>query len=144
MSKLWTNTGFLVYSNYQSITKFLHSFAVLKTFSCPEDWGSSWSVSWGNSWWCVWVPLCFTAQSKPTVPTTTTSIEYTLNVQNIRNSFLILSCTPFCHQNSLNLSGQDVVSIPHGCWPMLTPMLPAVVSSWLDVLWVVDLSGATV
>uniref|UniRef100_A0A8C7DTI1 Ig-like domain-containing protein n=1 Tax=Oncorhynchus kisutch TaxID=8019 RepID=A0A8C7DTI1_ONCKI len=31
-----------------------------------------------------------------------------------------------------------VESIPQGCWPMLTPMLPTVVSSWLDVLWVVD------
>jgi hypothetical protein len=28
--------------------------------------------------------------------------------------------------------------VPQGCWPMLTPMLPTVVSSWLDVLWVVD------
>jgi hypothetical protein len=30
---------------------------------------------------------------------------------------------------------QGVESIQQGCWPMLTPMLPAVVSSWLDVLW---------
>ena len=33
---------------------------------------------------------------------------------------------------------QGVESIPQGCWPMLTLMLPTVVSSWLDVLWVVD------
>jgi hypothetical protein len=31
----------------------------------------------------------------------------TLSVQNIRNTFLILSCTAFCPQNSLNFSGMD-------------------------------------
>ena len=31
---------------------------------------------------------------------------------------------------------QGVESIPQGCWPMLTPMLPTIVSSWLGVLWV--------
>jgi hypothetical protein len=31
-----------------------------------------------------------------------------------------------------------VSSIPQWCWPMLTPMLPTVASSWLGVLWVVD------
>ncbi|XP_055748193.1 neurotensin receptor type 1-like isoform X1 [Salvelinus fontinalis] len=30
---------------------------------------------------------------------------------------------------------QGVANVPQGCWPMLTPMLPTVVSSWLDVLW---------
>uniref|UniRef100_A0A4W5MLI1 Fibronectin type-III domain-containing protein n=1 Tax=Hucho hucho TaxID=62062 RepID=A0A4W5MLI1_9TELE len=30
---------------------------------------------------------------------------------------------------------QGVESVPQGCWPMLTPMLPTVVSSWLDVHW---------
>ena len=38
---------------------------------------------------------------------------------------------------------QGVESVPQGCWPMLTPMLPTVVSSWLDVLWVVDHSWYT-
>ncbi|XP_064875903.1 uncharacterized protein LOC115130063 isoform X1 [Oncorhynchus nerka] len=33
---------------------------------------------------------------------------------------------------------QGVESVPQGCWPMLTQMLPTVVSIWLDVLWVVD------
>ena len=33
---------------------------------------------------------------------------------------------------------QGVESVPQRCWPVLTPMLPKVVSSWLDVLWVVD------
>jgi hypothetical protein len=33
---------------------------------------------------------------------------------------------------------KHVKSVPQRCWPMLTPMLPTVVSSWLDVLWVVD------
>ena len=36
---------------------------------------------------------------------------------------------------------QGVESIPQGCWPMLTPMLPTVLSSWLDVRWVVDHSN---
>ena len=35
---------------------------------------------------------------------------------------------------------QGVESVPQGCWPMLTPVLPTVVSSWLDVLWMVDRS----
>ena len=30
---------------------------------------------------------------------------------------------------------QCVESVPQGCWHMLTPKLPTVVSSWLDVLW---------
>ena len=38
---------------------------------------------------------------------------------------------------------QGVKSVPQGCWPMLTPMLPTVVSSWLDVLSVVDHSWYT-
>ena len=35
---------------------------------------------------------------------------------------------------------QGVESLPQGCSPMLTPMLPTVVSSWLDVIWVVNRS----
>ena len=38
---------------------------------------------------------------------------------------------------------QGVESIPQGCWLMLTSMLPTVVSSWLDVLWVLDHSWYT-
>uniref|UniRef100_A0A4W5QJ56 Ring finger protein 24 n=1 Tax=Hucho hucho TaxID=62062 RepID=A0A4W5QJ56_9TELE len=34
---------------------------------------------------------------------------YTLSVQNIRNTFLILSFTPFCPQNSLNSSGHGTL-----------------------------------
>ena len=33
---------------------------------------------------------------------------------------------------------RGVESVPQGGWPTLTPMLPTVVSSWLDVLLVVD------
>ena len=33
---------------------------------------------------------------------------------------------------------QGVESVPQGCWPMMTPMLPTVVSSWLEDLWMVD------
>ena len=38
---------------------------------------------------------------------------------------------------------QGVESTRQGCWLMLTPMLPTVVSSWLYVLWVVDHSWYT-
>ena len=58
-----------------------------------------------------------------------------LSVENISNTFLILSCTPFWPQNSLGawiLQGDK--SVPQGCWPMLIPMFPTVVSSWLYVL----------
>ena len=34
--------------------------------------------------------------------------------------------------------GLEVRDKHMGCWSMLTPMLTTVVSSWLDVLWVVD------
>ena len=63
-------------------------------------------------------------------PLITLKIRKKQSVQNIRNTFLILSCNPFCPQNSLNSSGyglyQDVESVPQGWWPMLTPMLPTV------------------
>jgi hypothetical protein len=36
-----------------------------------------------------------------------------------------------------------VKSVPQGCSPILTPMLPTVVGSWLDVLWVGDRSWYT-
>ena len=67
-------------------------------------------------------------------------------VKNIRNTFLIFSYTSFSPQNSLNSSRHGlykVSSFPQGCWAMLTPVLPKVVSSWLDVLWVVDHSWYT-
>ncbi|CDQ73421.1 unnamed protein product [Oncorhynchus mykiss] len=60
---------------------------------------------------------------------------------DIRNTFRILSSNSFCPHNSLNLLGHglyEVSSIPQGCWPMLTPMLPTVVSNWLAVLWVIS------
>ena len=67
-----------------------------------------------------------------------------MSVQNIKDTFLILRCTiPFCPQNSLNSPGHGlykVSSIPQGCWPMLTSVLPTVVASSLDILWVVDYS----
>ncbi|XP_064796889.1 glucosidase 2 subunit beta-like isoform X3 [Oncorhynchus masou masou] len=44
--------------------------------------------------------------------------------------------TASIHQGIWTLQG--VESVPQGCWLMLTPMLLTVVSSWLDVLWVVD------
>jgi hypothetical protein len=52
----------------------------------------------------------------------------------------MLSCTsPLLPSEQLQFIGawtlQGGKSIPRGCWPMLTPVLPTVVSSWLDVLW---------
>ena len=38
---------------------------------------------------------------------------------------------------------QGVESVPPGSGSLLTPMLPTVMSSWLDVLWVVDHSWYT-
>jgi hypothetical protein len=53
------------------------------------------------------------------------------SVQNSRNTFLILSCTPFALRTSSIRRGMDYKmstgSIPQGCWPMLTPMLPTIV-----------------
>ena len=89
--------------------------------------------------WKVWKHRC-------TINNVVSRQLNTLSVQHVRNTFLILSCTPFCPQNSPNSSGHGlhrVPSIPQGCWPMLTPMLPTVVSSWLDVIWVVDHSWHT-
>ena len=55
-------------------------------------------------------------------------LHYTLSVQNIKNIFLMLSCTPsFCPQFIGAWTLHGVESIPHGCWTMLTPMLPTVV-----------------
>ena len=36
---------------------------------------------------------------------------HTLSLQNIKNTFLILSCTPFGPQNSLNLSGHGLYKV---------------------------------
>ena len=64
------------------------------------------------------------------------------SVKNIGHTFIILNCTRFCPQNSLNSSGHST-----RCWKQFTgmlaqfdslTMLPKVVSSWLDVHWVVD------
>ena len=63
-----------------------------------------------------------------------------LSVQDIKNTFLILSCTPFCPQNSLICRVMD----SRLCGKRSTGTLAHVdfnasnVSSWLDVLWVVD------
>ena len=62
---------------------------------------------------------------------------YTLSEQNIKNTFLILSVQlPFCPQKPQFVGAwtpQGVESIPQECWPMLTPLLHTVVSSWLVV-----------
>ena len=56
-------------------------------------------------------------------------------VENIRNTYLILSCTPFLTSEQPEFVGvwtrQGVESVPQGCWPMFTPMLPT------GVLWTI-------
>ena len=71
-----------------------------------------------------------------------TDWRYTLSVQNINIEFqpLLPSEQP---QFIGTWTPQGVESVPQGWWPMLTPMLPTVVLSWLDVLWVVDHSWYT-
>ena len=65
-------------------------------------------------------------------------------VQSINNTFLILSCN-FSEQPQFAGAWtlQCVASVSPGCWHMLTQMLATVVSSWLDVFWVVDHSWYT-
>jgi hypothetical protein len=62
---------------------------------------------------------------------------YSPSVENIKNTFLILSCTlPFALRTASISSGRGVYNVSkvfHG--PMLTPMLPIVVSSWLNDLF---------
>ena len=62
------------------------------------------STGWGNS---LLTPSPHHKQFSATVSRTVLSLlqyKYTLSVQNIKNTFLILSCTPLCPQNRLNLS----------------------------------------
>jgi hypothetical protein len=51
-----------------------------------------------------------------------------------------LGTPPICPQNSLSLSGhgtlQGVRSVPQGCWPMLTPVLPTVLDPHGKLLYV--------
>jgi hypothetical protein len=62
----------------------------------------------------------------------------TLSLQDINATVLILNMPP---EQPKFIGG--VEGVPQGCWPILTPILPTVVSSWLDVLWVVDHSWYT-
>ena len=62
---------------------------------------------------------------------------HTRSAQNIRNTFLILSCTSFCPQNSLNLSGHGLYTVSKAfcrdvgpCWLQCFPQL---CQSWLVV-----------
>jgi hypothetical protein len=64
----------------------------------------------------------------------------TLSVPNIRNTFLILSCTPFCHQNSLNLSWHGLYKVFKAfhrdagpCWLQCFPRLCQV--GWMSFGW---------
>ena len=64
-------------------------------------------------------------------------LQYTQCVQNIRSTFLILSCTHFCPQNSLNSPEHGVYKVLKAfnrnagrCWLQCFPRL----SSWLIAL----------
>ena len=68
------------------------------------------------------------------------TVATTLSIPNIRNTFLIMSCTPFGPQNSLNWSGHGLFKVSKAfhrdsrpCWLQCFPQL----SSWLYVFWVV-------
>ena len=69
--------------------------------------------------------------------------ECTKHYENLPN----IDLHPFLPSEQPHFKGawtlQGVESVPQGCWPVLTPMLPIVLSSWLDVLWVVDHSWYT-
>ena len=52
-------------------------------------------------------------------------LQYTLSAQNIRNIFLIITCIPFCPQNSLSLSG-------HGLYKVLKVLHRDVGPCWLQ------------
>ena len=67
-------------------------------------------------------------------------LNYTLNVKNIRNTFLIFSCTPFCPQNSLNSSWHGLYEVSKAfhrdagqCWLQCFPQLCQVV--WMSFGW---------
>ena len=57
----------------------------------------------------------------------------TLSVQNIRNTFLILSCTAFCPQNSLNLSEHGLQGVRSIGGPQCVPQLCQV--GWMSFGW---------
>ena len=63
-----------------------------------------------------------------------------LSVQNIRNTFLILSCTPFYPENSLNSSGHGLYMVSKAfhrdagaCWLQRFPQLCQI--GWMSVGW---------
>ena len=70
--------------------------------------------------------------------------EYTKHLEHLPNIKLHPYLLPSEHPQFIGpWTLQGVESVPQGCWPMLTSMLHTVVSSWLDVLWVVDYSWYT-
>jgi hypothetical protein len=63
--------------------------------------------------------------------TYTEATKHEEHLPNIQWHFLLPSEQPLFIRA---WTSQGVESVPQGCWPMLTLMLPTVVSSWLDVL----------
>ena len=60
--------------------------------------------------------------------------KYTLSISNIPN----IELHPLLQSEKPQFVGHGLrYSIPQWCWPMLTPMLPTIVSSWLDVLFLI-------
>ena len=77
---------------------------------------------------------------KMAAPKVTEQRRYTLSVQNIRNTLLILSCTPFCPQNSLNSSGHGLYKGPTAlhrdadpCWLQCFPQFCHI--GWMSFVW---------
>jgi hypothetical protein len=87
------------------------------------------------------VILCTENQPITAIPLYMKYRVHTLTMPNIRNTILILSCTPslfLCHQNSLNVrvwTPHGVESIPQGCWPMSTPIPQLCQDGWMSFGW---------
>jgi arabinogalactan endo-1,4-beta-galactosidase len=62
-------------------------------------------------------------------------VQYTLSIPNVRNTILILSCTPFWPQNSLNLLGHWLYKV--------SKAFHRDVDSCFPVVWMVDHSWYT-
>ena len=67
------------------------------------------------------------------------TLQHTLSVQNIRNTFLILSCTPLYPQNSLNSSGHGLKvskAFHRNAGPCCLHCFPQVCQvGWMSIGW---------